>query len=127
MVPIRHHSLAVPARDHQQEIGTVAAPISVTGSATVPVGPGEEYFRIGRILAVATGERLNVHMCGYYGAAEGRWAILAGLATFERHLIKARTEDGRKRAKERGGRFGRPPRSVHSNSLSLRPLLQKHT
>jgi DNA invertase Pin-like site-specific DNA recombinase len=36
--------------------------------------------------------------------------ILAGLATFERHLIKARTEDGRKRAKERGVRFGRPPK-----------------
>jgi DNA invertase Pin-like site-specific DNA recombinase len=36
--------------------------------------------------------------------------ILAGLATFERHLIKARTEDGRRRAKERGVRFGRPPK-----------------
>jgi DNA invertase Pin-like site-specific DNA recombinase len=36
--------------------------------------------------------------------------ILAGLATFERHLIKARTEDGRKRAKESGKRFGRPPK-----------------
>jgi hypothetical protein len=36
--------------------------------------------------------------------------ILAGLATFERHLIKARTEEGRKRAKERGIRFGRPPK-----------------
>ena len=34
--------------------------------------------------------------------------ILAGFATFERHLIKARTDDGRKRAKERGVRFGRP-------------------
>jgi DNA invertase Pin-like site-specific DNA recombinase len=34
--------------------------------------------------------------------------ILAGFATFERHLIKARTDDGRKRARERGVRFGRP-------------------
>ena len=34
--------------------------------------------------------------------------ILAGFATFERHLIKARTDDGRKRAKSRGVRFGRP-------------------
>jgi DNA invertase Pin-like site-specific DNA recombinase len=34
--------------------------------------------------------------------------ILAGLATFERHLIVARTKEGRKRAKERGVRFGRP-------------------
>ena len=32
------------------------------------------------------------------------------LATFERHLIKARTDEGRKRAKERGVRFGRPPK-----------------
>jgi DNA invertase Pin-like site-specific DNA recombinase len=32
--------------------------------------------------------------------------ILAGFATFERHLIKARTDDGRKRAKARGVRFG---------------------
>ena len=36
--------------------------------------------------------------------------ILAGLATFERHLIKARTDEGRKRAKARGVRFGRPPK-----------------
>jgi DNA invertase Pin-like site-specific DNA recombinase len=34
--------------------------------------------------------------------------VLAGFATFERHLIKARTDDGRKRAKDRGVRFGRP-------------------
>jgi DNA invertase Pin-like site-specific DNA recombinase len=34
--------------------------------------------------------------------------ILAGLATFERHLIKARTTEGRKRAQARGVRFGRP-------------------
>jgi len=36
--------------------------------------------------------------------------ILAGLATFERHLIKARTDEGRMRAKARGVRFGRPPK-----------------
>jgi DNA invertase Pin-like site-specific DNA recombinase len=34
--------------------------------------------------------------------------ILAGLATFERHLIRARTQEGRKRAKDRGVKFGRP-------------------
>jgi DNA invertase Pin-like site-specific DNA recombinase len=33
--------------------------------------------------------------------------ILAGLATFERHLIKARTDEGRKGAKAKGVRFGR--------------------
>jgi DNA invertase Pin-like site-specific DNA recombinase len=36
--------------------------------------------------------------------------IMAGLATFERHLIKARTDEGRTRAKGRGVRFGRPPK-----------------
>ena len=36
--------------------------------------------------------------------------ILASLATFERHLIMARTSEGRKRAKERGVKFGRKPK-----------------
>jgi DNA invertase Pin-like site-specific DNA recombinase len=36
--------------------------------------------------------------------------ILGGLAEFERELIKARTADGRKRAQERGVRFGRKPK-----------------
>ena len=36
--------------------------------------------------------------------------VLAGLATFERHLIRSRTEEGKKRARERGVRFGRPPK-----------------
>jgi DNA invertase Pin-like site-specific DNA recombinase len=34
--------------------------------------------------------------------------VLGGLATFERHLIRIRTGEGRKRAKARGVRFGRP-------------------
>ncbi len=34
--------------------------------------------------------------------------ILGGLATFDRNLMRARTEEGRKRAQERGVRFGRP-------------------
>src|SRR5437868_1038004 len=34
--------------------------------------------------------------------------VLGGLAEFERELIKARTGEGRKRAKERGVHFGRP-------------------
>jgi len=33
--------------------------------------------------------------------------VLGGLAEFERHLILARTTEGRKRAQERGVRFGR--------------------
>jgi DNA invertase Pin-like site-specific DNA recombinase len=34
--------------------------------------------------------------------------VLGGLAEFERELIRARTDDGRKRAKSRGVKFGRP-------------------
>jgi DNA invertase Pin-like site-specific DNA recombinase len=36
--------------------------------------------------------------------------VLGGLAEFERELIRARTDDGRKRAKARGVKFGRPPK-----------------
>jgi DNA invertase Pin-like site-specific DNA recombinase len=35
--------------------------------------------------------------------------ILGGLAEFERELIRARTSEGRARAKERGVHMGRPP------------------
>ena len=39
--------------------------------------------------------------------------VLGGLAEFERELIRARTGEGRKRAQERGVKFGRPrPRKV---------------
>src|SRR5262245_1314097 len=43
-------------------------------------------------------------------SAHGRLmlTVLGGLAEFERELIRARTGEGRKRAKERGVRFGRP-------------------
>jgi DNA invertase Pin-like site-specific DNA recombinase len=34
--------------------------------------------------------------------------VLGGLAEFERELIRARTGEGRKRAQNRGVRFGRP-------------------
>lgn len=43
--------------------------------------------------------------------------ILGGLATFERHLIRARTDEGRKRAKARGVKFGRPRRSSPPTSV----------
>jgi DNA invertase Pin-like site-specific DNA recombinase len=42
--------------------------------------------------------------------------ILAGFATFERHLIRARTDDGRKRAQARGVRFGRPRSLMPTNA-----------
>jgi DNA invertase Pin-like site-specific DNA recombinase len=36
--------------------------------------------------------------------------VLGGLAEFERELIRARTGEGRARAKARGVRMGRPPK-----------------
>jgi DNA invertase Pin-like site-specific DNA recombinase len=36
--------------------------------------------------------------------------VLGGLAEFERELIEARTDEGRKRAQARGVRFGRKPK-----------------
>lgn len=39
--------------------------------------------------------------------------VLGGLAEFERELIRQRTGEGRKRARERGVRFGRPPKLTH--------------
>jgi DNA invertase Pin-like site-specific DNA recombinase len=75
--------------------------------------------------------------------------VLGGLAEFERELIKARTAEGRQRAKARGVRFGgklklsrhqileaigegkpgRPwPRSVEATTSAIRPFraLKKH-
>jgi DNA invertase Pin-like site-specific DNA recombinase len=46
--------------------------------------------------------------------------VLGGLAEFERELIRARTGEGRKRAKERGVRFGRPPKlNAHQRREAL--------
>jgi DNA invertase Pin-like site-specific DNA recombinase len=46
--------------------------------------------------------------------------VLGGLAEFERELIRARTCEGRKRAKERGARFGRPPKlNAHQRQEAL--------
>lgn len=49
--------------------------------------------------------------------------VLGGLAEFERELIRARTGEGRKRAKARGVRFGRPPKlSPHQRAEALQRL-----
>jgi DNA invertase Pin-like site-specific DNA recombinase len=46
--------------------------------------------------------------------------VLGGLAEFERSLIIARTGDGRKRAMERGVRFGRPPKmTLHQRKEAI--------
>jgi len=46
--------------------------------------------------------------------------VLGGLAEFERHLILARTSDGRERARARGVRFGRKPSlTLHQRQEAL--------
>ena len=58
-------------------------------------------------------------------SAHGRLmlTILGGLAEFERELIRARTGEGRKRAKDRGVRFGRPRKlSPHQRQEALQRL-----
>jgi DNA invertase Pin-like site-specific DNA recombinase len=46
--------------------------------------------------------------------------VLGGLAEFERHLILARTSDGRERARARGVRFGRRPKlTAHQRTEAL--------
>jgi DNA invertase Pin-like site-specific DNA recombinase len=54
--------------------------------------------------------------------------VLSGLATFERHLIRARTGEGRKRAQARGVKFGRPSKlTPHQRQEALRRLAQGET
>src|SRR5215475_10464752 len=51
--------------------------------------------------------------------------VLGGLADFERELIRARTGEGRKRAKARGVRFGRPTAlTPHQRHEALQRLAQ---
>jgi DNA invertase Pin-like site-specific DNA recombinase len=54
--------------------------------------------------------------------------VLGGLAEFERELIRARTGEGRKRAKARGVRFGRPRKmTAHQRQEALRRLAAGET
>ena len=54
--------------------------------------------------------------------------VLGGLAEFERELILARTGDGRKRAKARGVRFGRPAKlSPHQRQEAAQRLSEGAT
>jgi DNA invertase Pin-like site-specific DNA recombinase len=54
--------------------------------------------------------------------------VLGGLAEFERELIRARTGEGRKRAKARGVRFGRPRKMTpHQRQEAIRRLAAGET
>src|SRR5262249_11077943 len=51
--------------------------------------------------------------------------VLGGLAEFERELIRARTGEGRKRAKARGVKFGRPVKlTTHQRREALQRLAE---
>jgi DNA invertase Pin-like site-specific DNA recombinase len=63
-------------------------------------------------------------------SAHGRLmlTVLGGLAEFERELIRARTGEGRKRAKARGVRFGRPRKMTpHQRQEALQRLAAGET
>ena len=54
--------------------------------------------------------------------------ILGGLAEFERELIRARTGEGRTRAKARGVKFGRPPvLTAHQRHEAIQRLAEGAT
>lgn len=54
--------------------------------------------------------------------------VLGGLAEFERELIRARTGEGRKRAQERGVRFGRPRKlTPHQRQEAIQRLANGET
>jgi hypothetical protein len=51
--------------------------------------------------------------------------VLGGLAEFERDLIRARTGEGRERAKARGVKMGRPPKLTPHQQRGCKPEPQK--
>jgi DNA invertase Pin-like site-specific DNA recombinase len=54
--------------------------------------------------------------------------VLGGLAEFERELIRARTGEGRKKAMERGVRFGRPRKlTAHQRQEALQRIAAGET
>jgi DNA invertase Pin-like site-specific DNA recombinase len=91
-------------------------------------------------LARSTRDLLNVlaavtESCAGFRSLKDTWAdttmphgrlmltVLGGLAEFERELIRARTGEGRERAKTAGVRFGRPFKmSAHQRREALRRM-----
>src|SRR6201982_3256337 len=78
-------------------------------------------------LAAITGKKAGFRSLGDTWAdtttAHGRLmlTVLGGLAEFERDLIRARTGEGRERAKARGVKLGRPPKlTIHQVKEALR-------
>jgi DNA invertase Pin-like site-specific DNA recombinase len=51
--------------------------------------------------------------------------VFAGIAEFERHLIRSRTEDGRRAAMARGVTFGRPRKMRQDQKALARELVRE--
>lgn len=51
--------------------------------------------------------------------------VFAGIAEFERHLIRSRTEDGRRAAQARGVAFGRPRKMSKRQETLARELVRE--
>jgi hypothetical protein len=65
--------------------------------------------------------------CGSCRQIVGRLmlTVLGGLAEFERELIRARTDDGRTRAKARGVKFGHPVKlTAHQRKEAIQRLAE---
>jgi DNA invertase Pin-like site-specific DNA recombinase len=113
---------------YSEKISGAVTERKALGRAIDALGPGDTLIvsRLDR-LARSTRDLLNVldtiakAGAGFRSIAD-TWAdtttphgrlmltVLGGLAEFERELIKARTSEGRSRAKARGQRFGRKPK-----------------
>ena len=128
-------SAAAVERVFAEKVSGAVTDRKALARAIATLGPGDVFLvtRLDR-LARSTRDLLNVlDAVGKAGAGfkslADTWAdtttphgrlmlsVLGGLAEFERELIKARTEEGRKRAQARGVRFGR--------KLKLTPRQQK--
>ena len=53
--------------------------------------------------------------------------VFAGIAEFERELIRGRTENGRQAARQRGVVFGRPPKLGSEQRETARQLIENGT
>jgi DNA invertase Pin-like site-specific DNA recombinase len=100
--------------------------------ATLDVGDVLLVTRLDR-LARSTRDLLNTLAEAGFRSLGDSWAdtttphgrlmltVLGGLAEFERDLIRARTGEGRERAKARGVRLGRKPKlSLHQKREAIR-------
>ena len=136
----QHAALAAAGAEkvYSEKISGAVTDRRALARAIAALGPGDTLIvtRLDR-LARSTRDVLNVldtiakAGAGFRSIADA-WAdtttphgrlmltVLGGLAEFERELIRARTDEGRKRAKTRGVRFGRKPKlTLHQRQEAI--------